>query len=92
MDWEDSVMNDNGLDNCRQPGGLPLYDLREVARRQAEESFKAGRKEVVEWFFSHERKDYPSGYGIQVELDELKAQLEVWGIASPVRKGEVRDE
>jgi hypothetical protein len=62
-----------------------IYGLREVARTQAEISFKAGIKEVVEWIKKNSLKETENaddtGDMLRIIRDiDLQSQLKAWGI------------
>ena len=79
MKWEDTVMDDIAIQSLEGRCNLPSTDYdRQVVRTQAEISFKAGIKEVVEWIDS-QWKNYPvSNFVIAHEAWHYK--LKEWGI------------
>lgn len=84
MEAKDTVMSDKGIYSeyeswlDREEDEYQIKGLREVAKRQAEISFKAGIKEVVEWIHHTFNK--------AITLDQMSAtttwqsKLEEWGI------------
>lgn len=89
MEAKDTVMSDEQLINARILAyarlGLPVTDIvryadieyRSVAEEQAEVSFKAGMKTVVEWIEKHTSEDvYFKSFN---NITEWHAQLKEWG-------------
>jgi hypothetical protein len=59
MEAKDTVMNDKQIEEVwdKKSIGLTFQDLRLVAAAQAEISFKAGIREVVDWVMEHSDLD-----------------------------------
>ena len=54
-----------------------LYD---VAREQAEISFKAGIKEVIEWIKTNNRNNPQPFRGVNISREQWQSKLKEWGI------------
>ena len=74
--WKDTVMSDEDLQSIEE---LELYHFKSkklekaIAQAQAEISFKAGIKEVVEWLVDNDFVD-------ELPWDTWSAKLKEWGI------------
>ncbi len=68
MKAEETVMSNDVYSKWLEENPLPIHAM---LKAQAEISFRAGIKEVVEWVINH----YDNG----IFLDEFKAQVKVWG-------------
>ncbi len=82
MEAKDTVLSKEQLDaidlkNAESNFIDALYD---TARQQAEISFKAGIKEVVDWVNKNVawRPDAP--YKSAIDMDDWKAKVKEWGI------------
>lgn len=70
MEAEDTVMSSNDRHCCTT--------TRDMCERQAEISFKAGIREVVEWVNAQDYELFRTGYVNKPEV--WQAKLKEWGI------------
>ena len=84
MEAKDTIMSDKelshfGADNIPMPeGGQTLFlNITLVLEKQAEISFKAGIKEVVEWI---KERDCGDKSCVAITIDDWQAKLKEWGI------------
>lgn len=82
MDWKDTVMDRAMIEAMVR--GMPVHSTKEntairVAKAQAKLSFKAGIKEVVQFFDGKYKKD---GGHIEIAfgIAEWQAKLKEWGL------------
>jgi hypothetical protein len=80
MESKDTVMTKDGIIilsymNPEMIEGI----LQNILEKQAEVSFKAGIKEVVEWI-KHQNPSYPFSFSLEIKEHQWYSKLKEWGI------------
>ena len=77
MNWRDTVLSDDVLGSIVQSHS-ELFEVSMVAQNQAEASFKAGQRSVVEWVESI-CGEMLEGYAY-ISRELWQAKLKEWGL------------
>ena len=80
MKASDTVMSSEDINFCGIKNVIIKKDARAIATAQAEISFKAGIREVVEWIEEDLNFDSFGGSRLDKLREEWQAKLKEWGI------------
>jgi len=89
MEAKDTVMSNEQIAETKReayhhksrlsPAAFEMFGRDQcIAQAQAEISFKAGIREVVEWIKGHTL--YKGDYTFHIDVDQWQAKLKEWGI------------
>ncbi len=79
MEAKDTVMSDEQVDEIPSTGSYPTW-RKQLLETQAEISFKAGIREVVEFLHIMPSSELVGRVKVGVTFRELQDQLELWGM------------
>ena len=78
MEAKDTVMNDQQIDEAVKKFPYFPNAFREVAKAQAEISFKTGIKEVIDWI--EWIQPFKGQFNLQINYNSWQDKLKEWGI------------